>query len=129
MAKYKLKPEFKTAWIAALRSDEYKKATQALRKNKQHFCCLGVACDVAHKMGLVETNWNFNHGLWRFGRALQLPPDVVAHAMFQEFSLDNGHPSSVELYTVGENPLQTLYALNDEGATFAEIADIIEKEF
>lgn len=38
------------AWIEALRSGEYKRATGTLRKVKgdaESFCCLGVACDLA----------------------------------------------------------------------------------
>jgi hypothetical protein len=37
------------ARVAALRSGEYKKGTGALRSPGDHFCCLGVACELYAK--------------------------------------------------------------------------------
>ena len=42
----KLPPEFKAAWVAALRSGKYQQATEVLKNPDGHFCCLGVALDL-----------------------------------------------------------------------------------
>jgi hypothetical protein len=49
----KLKPEFKTKWVAALRSGNYKQAYHSLvdwdpsEQGPRAFCCLGVGCVVS----------------------------------------------------------------------------------
>lgn len=43
---------FAQKWVAALRSDEYKQGTGRLR-GVAGFCCLGVACDLAVKEGII----------------------------------------------------------------------------
>jgi hypothetical protein len=42
-----MKPEFKTAWIAALDSGEYRQGTAWLNQIDKGYCCLGVLCEVA----------------------------------------------------------------------------------
>lgn len=41
------------AWVKALRSGDYKQGRGRLRDGK-FFCCLGVACDLAIKAGVVS---------------------------------------------------------------------------
>ena len=38
--------EIKAEWVKALRSGEYKQGGGALHRG-DHFCCLGVLCDIA----------------------------------------------------------------------------------
>jgi hypothetical protein len=40
-------PELKQRWLDALRSGKYKQGKGALRTGKDHFCCLGVLCDIS----------------------------------------------------------------------------------
>lgn len=42
----KLSREDAAEWLAALRSGKYKQTTHVLKKGDDHFCCLGVACDL-----------------------------------------------------------------------------------
>lgn len=42
----KLKPEVKQKWLQALRSGSYKQGKHVLRTADNHYCCLGVLCDV-----------------------------------------------------------------------------------
>lgn len=43
----KLPVEFKTKWVAALRSGEYKQCESQLHDRRDNkYCCLGVACAV-----------------------------------------------------------------------------------
>lgn len=44
--------EFRKEWIVALRSGEYKQGRGYLHQ-EDRFCCLGVACDLLVKRGLV----------------------------------------------------------------------------
>jgi len=41
------------AWIAALRSGEYKQGRKVLRNEKDEYCCLGVACELAARAGVI----------------------------------------------------------------------------
>jgi len=95
-------------WVEALRSGEYKQASQALREN-DGFCCLGVLCDLAGKHGLGE----WEQDTWFLGCGASVPVEV------RQWS---GLKTSYG--TLGN---RTLAEMNDDGATFAEIADLIEQ--
>ena len=47
-------------WLEALESGEYKKGKGQL-KNRDRYCCLGVACDVANKLELFEKKIRFGN--------------------------------------------------------------------
>lgn len=109
-------------WVAALRSGKYAQAKGYLH-TPEGFCCLGVACDITPE----------DLGGWqREGNADQYPyadwyPYEVAGV--SEFLPDE----AVELYRLstedGAVGAESLATLNDRGYTFAEIADVIEREF
>lgn len=67
----KLPEEFKTKWIAALRSGEYKQGNESLYNpsNNTH-CCLGVACRVAGEDPLMSDEDGFIEGL-------ELVPEIL----------------------------------------------------
>lgn len=129
-AESKLNPERKAEWVAALRSGNYKQGKSCLRNNRDEFCCLGVASDLAVLDNSAE--WarpDYDQLLWdaqapggkTFGSHYTLCravarwlglPDVVRDPEFTE----NG-----ERFRLSD--------LNDGGASFEEIADIIEREF
>jgi len=108
--------QIKQKWVSALRSGEYQQGQCYLRTNSG-FCCLGVLCDLYAKENNVE--WNLaNNG---------------HNYEFQEF--ESYLPSSVRKWADLEycNPPvndeeSTLARLNDNGTTFNEIADVIEKQ-
>ena len=130
MSNPKLNPEFKAAWLAALRSGEYKQGKYALNSDRG-FCCLGVACDVAMKMGLVQADWvklsrqpenalAFMEKGDSTDYGLGLPPNFAVRAMFAD--------GEVHAFITGDHA--SFAALNDQqGLTFAQLADIIEAEF
>ena len=97
-------PEFKTQWIAALRSGYYEQGRGALRKGDT-FCCLGVACELIDKYGWKRTGikGNLDWQSWHGRR-------VVMN----------------KLPFIGISSADVLSRMNDTGATFAEIADYIE---
>lgn len=103
--------EFLGKWIKALRSGKYKQGTGCLCRAApvKEYCCLGVACKVA-KIRAIDN-----------GR-----DQKVIH--FEA----NGNKSMTSIRTLIPgliDPLQesTLANMNDNGASFDQIADYIEK--
>lgn len=103
-------PDFKAKWVAALRSGDYTQGHDRL-KNKDAFCCLGVALDIQH--------WTWD----RCERAV-LNDEVIG-------ALDI--PDSKYLCGLSRNLAQNLIHRNDgcglfedNAQTFDQIADYIE---
>ena len=142
-----MKTEIKEKWLTALRSGNYKQTKGTLRKNNS-FCCLGVLCDIV-KDDIVEDDVVFNNVPveWKdlnlitanniyeiLGESDVLPPRVVIYC-----GLDDDNPS-FELNEIIINYLKNIHnndvdinrkgnlaELNDAGADFNFIADVIEK--
>jgi hypothetical protein len=96
-------------WVKALRSGEYKQGNMRLRSGDE-FCCLGVACDLYGARN--GKKWQGNYFM---GNNARLPEAVkdwlgLASALGVSFGM------------------KSLAMLNDAGASFSEIADIIESE-
>ncbi len=113
-----MNPEIKAKWVAALRSGEYKQATGRLRVDDS-FCCLGVLCDLHAKF--TGTVWwqNENRQFEYKGQRQILPEPVIEWAAIPHEFGDNIYLHHKRI---------CLSAENDEGVSFAEIADIIERE-
>lgn len=114
--------EYKTKWINALRSGEYKQGKGALRNTHDKFCCLGVLYDIATKTEPEKYSWisreNDNHKL-----IPNIDPDggICLPPIFAE-EIDitiGGYINGISLWNMNDN----------EGKSFTEIADIIEREF
>jgi hypothetical protein len=113
---FKQLTEPQKAWLAALRSGEYKQARLTLQ-HEDSFCCLGVACKVAEKQG-VETVYDLGDELE--GDNLNDQPKVK-----QWLGLKDG----IGRFGCSNNLLMDTFisSLNDDhNCTFAELADIIE---
>jgi hypothetical protein len=119
----KMNESVKARWVAALRSGKYKQTKEHL-KDRQGYCCLGVLCDIyATERG--KSKWE---------------PSRLNSFADGEFSIDHqdhGIPSAVvgiwaefdwrrKVEIDGE--YKQLYFHNDDGRTFAEIADAIEAQ-
>jgi len=115
----------KEKWLSALRSGKYKQGKEALRTKENKFCCLGVLCDVYRKETKLG-KWDKNH--------------------FSNFAFINTKKNNQKFNSLGILPIsvmdwaglkdvnptfgnETLAKLNDNGFTFQEIADIIDKNF
>jgi hypothetical protein len=113
-----MNPEWKEKWITALRSGEYQQGKGSLRNSYNQFCCLGVFCDIYIKKNPDRAKWEDNTNTFiiddlRYG--VYLAPIFKEIAGFSEN----------EFYDCNV----ALMVMNDNGMTFKEIADIIEKEF
>jgi hypothetical protein len=128
--------------IKALRSGEYPQARQRLcsvdpEGNPVGYCCLGVACEVAMKHGIelevkvedLDRGAGPSKARSYDGRWDYLPEKVrVAYGwkddMGELSEIVPVHKPSAGAHESGS----ALSYLNDRGASFAEIADVIEKE-
>jgi hypothetical protein len=120
--------EIKARWIAALRSGQYRQGTGALcrldESGDPSYCCLGVLTRLAEDDGVVRTDDR------------DAKSDLSGKLWFVD--TDNATGTSAFYLTpavrrwsglTGHNPTAggfLLTHLNDEGYTFAEIADKIE---
>lgn len=110
-------------WSAALESGEYKQTSSYLR-DKDGFCCLGVACDVyAKETGLGK--WDNEDGATHFyflGKRATLPLEVSSWL---------GIPDRLgDPQLVVNSRARTIVQLNDEDRlTFREIAKILRQNF
>ena len=104
-------------WLEALRSGKYKQAKGVLKSSDGGYCCLGVVCELyrkTRKKGFIH--WD-DEGFFHVGdrnSRLTLPVPVMNWLGL------NSHRGEV-------TSTNCLPAYNDEGKTFAEMADIIEQ--
>jgi len=101
----KMNPEVKKVWINELRSGRYKQTGHALRRGRA-FCCLGVLCDLS-KAGKWTSRADNEYA---YGERTDILPAPVG-----------------DWADLSESQQGDLALMNDEGATFPEIADWIEK--
>lgn len=105
--------EIKAQWTTALRSKEFEQGTNMLETEDGKFCCLGVLCVLATRAGIIQRV--VNDGEVYYGdNNHYLPRSVIEWA-----GLSNPNP----IVTVRG----TLSYINDAGASFDEIADLIER--
>ncbi len=122
-----MNPEIKERWLKALRSGEYKQARKQLRFH-DHYCCLGVLCDLHSK----ETGTQWHRGSYPHKTG---DPDLTYHTITymkmegllpEEVSAWAGISDSDPKISRGEQSVK-LSKLNDDGASFTEIAELIEE--
>jgi hypothetical protein len=122
-------PSIKQEWLEALRSEQYKQGRFRLRNLDGSFCCLGVLCDIASRHGV---------GGWESGAKLAKHfGDLPVYCCDKQGHSDTaeGHLPRAVVEWAGLNGRtvllgggDTLALLNDAKHTFAEIADLIERE-
>ena len=102
-----MKAGIRQQWLEALRSGTYKQAEATLRTADDKFCCLGVLCHL-----VAPQDWEPARGSsgyrFREGYVAYLPPSVGDEV---------GLPGEMA---------KTPMTMNDNGQSFAEIADWIE---
>lgn len=122
--------------VKALRSGRFMQGTRKLRgkdlDRDDYYCCLGVACEVAMENGLPLSTRIIGAD---FGKSIFSYSDPLDQSDYSWRVL----PRTVQTwYEFSEtDPLvnlewwqsSTLAHLNDDGFSFTEIADIIERNF
>lgn len=140
-----MKAEVADKWTEALRSGEYQQASGQLRvcgaewetkPTDSAFCCLGVLCDLYAREHAIA-GWgqglkrcHISHGELFLNEEFHLPREVREWAGMRS---DNGALGTattvIHVDRAGHACAETwgdnLVDLNDGGASFAEIADVI----
>lgn len=121
-------------WIALLREGKYRKLTRRLASaSGKRRCCLGVACDpVVTGLDLIVGTVEQKVGVDARPTAIQVIDGQVSflpRRVQEELGLDGGDvyvtlQRRFKAYTAGEDV--PVSALNDDGMTHREIADLLE---
>ena len=102
-----MKPALKRKWLKALRGGEYRQGTDALRRENE-YCCLGVLCDI-------------NGVRW-----IRPEPGLSSWRVVRAWYTGLPSPAMMRKYGLSKDVATELAGRNDDGFTFAEIADWIE---
>jgi len=118
--------EIKQKWVDALRNGNYKQGSNFLRVD-DCYCCLGVLCDI------MGGNWDYDKGLneCKHKNNDTLNPESTYYYIDYKDITDNVLlPSSLTTQCkLPSKDQQRLATMNDEGFTFKQIADVIEKDY
>lgn len=112
-----MKPQVAQLWTKALRSDEYKQTTGCL-ENDYGNCCLGVLCRLAQKDGVKLDVRPGDDGLKFNGEGWVVPEKVLDWS---------GLKTNTGRFASSDGIEVSLSGYNDNGSSFEELADIIDK--
>ena len=106
--------------VEALRSGEYTQTYKALR-DREGYCCLGVACDLYRKIENPGEQWKpiEGGGVYEFMGSSGTLPHAVRNWL--GFAFYGGG-----FYSGADGGCGTLMSMNDSGKSFEYIADAIE---
>lgn len=132
--------QIKQQWVAALRSGKYSQDTGVLRST-EGYCCLGVLCDLYAQEH--NEQWDVHRYNSNLGESYNIPENEVSEINgSDEFLFGNEleHlPDTVKIWAGLNSPNpcvrsdgddhggHCLSEMNDNGASFDFIADLIEK--
>ena len=120
----KMNPKVKELWLTALRSGDYARAEGKL-SDGIGYCCLGVLCDIASKQGLGR--WDSDLDFYR--RYVDIGGDYSQATLTEGVKEWSGLSDYVGRFESGGGHAMSLAAMNDGGASFAMLADTIERYF
>ncbi len=139
----RMNPEVKAKWLTALRSGMFGQTRSKLSDGEGNYCCLGVLCEVALRdeskpERLVKDCTGQRYGdMGTDSSRAYLPRMVQEWAGLIDdsgyFKNDNGDFNDNGVEIVREDGTiilgNSLASLNDDKATFEEIANVIEEYF
>jgi hypothetical protein len=111
----------KEQWISALTSGEFTQNKRALKRDGA-FCCLGVLCELHAR----ETGNRWENSDRYLGEYAYLPQEVIKWAELKDKF--GSFDSETELWPRGIDE-NNLSIINDDGDSFATIAEIIKEKF
>lgn len=139
-ARKRMNPRVKQLWLGALRSGEYQQAKKSLRDGTEggpdYFCCLGVLCELAVQDGALPEPSKDGTGTWTYGGRFW----DEANQRYDDDMSWSALPMRVQDWAAlrGADPViwadrdtyrnNSLAEINDSGASFDLIADLIEEE-
>lgn len=116
----KMNEEVKPLWLNALRNGEFTQGKGVLRDTNDRYCCLGVLCELYARHSGEDVSWDSDPAPYSFLGEVQLLPEEVMDWAGIEFPIGE---------VLIDGSYTTLAYENDNGYTFAEIADLIEKQY
>jgi hypothetical protein len=121
----KMNERIKALWIAELRDGEHEQGRGRLRRETKQgttqYCCLGILCEIAVREGVIEPpvrHVNDDGTCYEY----DLDTDTLPQSVVQWAGLSDSNP----VIDLGNLNPETLGGLNDNGSSFAEIAQFIE---
>lgn len=120
--------EHRRQWVAALRSGEFKRGKTALRQKaedgEETYCCLGVACELAVRDGVIPPAQDNGTYLYRYVTSTGYLPEEVRDWL----GLDST-AGDLQFPVSRHAGVYNLALANDEyGWDFERIADAIEND-
>jgi hypothetical protein len=109
--------EARKLWVEALRSGDYPQTTGTLR-DEHGYCCLGVACEIAVQNGVIKPATATCGLRYVYGYA----DGVLPRSVKQWLGLATADGGFLTYDRT------SLARMNDAGAPFEDIADVIERE-
>lgn len=103
-------------WVAALRSGEFKQATDMLRANDR-YCCLGVACEV-YRRETQRGEWRSSSFYADTGSSTTTMPLAVVNWL----GVERGSP-------ITDSGVSFVSMNDDDRDDFATIANAIERQY
>ena len=126
-----MKEHIAKQWVEALRSDRYKQ-TAALLRTATGFCCLGVLCDISGVGGWVGKEYaNGDNEVvtqWEYLTAHDGGATILPYSIQNYGGMASDNGETVTETGLNANAL-SLAEMNDNGMSFAEIADYIEQNW
>jgi hypothetical protein len=102
--------DLKKRWVKALRSGKYEQGRERLRQTgdarKHAYCCIGVLCNIVDRRGWLDD-------------------DEQPHKLAND--CEEMSPPNRERAGLSGEEQAALINMNDNGASFVEIADYIEQ--
>jgi hypothetical protein len=133
-----MKKEIADQWVSALRSGEFIQGEQVLTQvhgnGTKTYCCLGVLSELACRAEVIpapigERTMIERDGVQEevtaliYGTVASQSKTIAPGVVVEWAGLSHGNPIA------DDYDGRTLAGLNDNGYTFAEIADIIERDW
>ena len=105
-------------WVARLRSGKYEQGRSRLNRNNKTFCCLGILSEMAVEDGIVRRENDNYIGSSGYPWTAGLATDIR-----KEYRMKSTESFNDMFCWIGDTSLS---GMNDNGKSFAEIADVIE---
>lgn len=109
---------FKAKWCEALRSDEFPQGMWSLRDDQGRYCCLGVGTEILRRENPSIGHWEPWPGNTQRDEFVQ---PGGGEGFYMPYNL-------LEEIGLQQSQAYRLAQMNDSGASFAMIADVIEQE-
>jgi hypothetical protein len=120
-----MKPNIKQQWLDALRSGKYDQGKGCLQDSRGRFCCLGVLTDLYSEEKNIPWHQYAGIDIDRFG--IHAFPIAGQNSAEENYLTPSVQDWADENNTLARMTQVTLSEMNDNGSTFSEIANWIEK--